>query len=1182
MPTIFLQASASLPYLTSIKISWARMRSQRRTGAVAETSAAVVNADAVAAVNTKLYWQRIFAQFLAAASSALNEPYFYTLRSNGWKSLCMLTGLSPTRYSALLLECELVRIKRSTNGRGTIEVSLDKWKTYLQEHNLGGDIYGRNAPIEVTDASVKRAAIERLIGEDIHDNHGSYIKMIVLRVGEVETGNRVSNTAINNPHDEPPRMNYRMRDAKIELIEETDNLLSCANEMKMQDVHDVEAWVLMETTATISILPRGRIDDSSGVKRKRAVEGGNDEVVEQVGTVIPPTPSTNVTNSVGPPPTVLRTTSQLYSTINTIPASPAVLSTTSQTPMTPAMQKKFPTLTKLSPHILNRQVRVVAGIDLDLQMFRGMLSDAVSFSETQNEPLQYTDWTGNSGVRLIKLPLEKKRNGKIVPNVKSCLAGLVDALNIYDNGSKNDVQECHDEIIDVLLEYVAKYDKQKMIKKLRERRLIPRIMDEYDCAALLDESGIKMWQWSKIVQCLKVFMDVPQLCVSEHRLRALGIDHGEIKHGVYYYEDPKSPGKAKEEIRYWWKDPVYEFMQTLEGLINGYGLDPSNIDYIHIAHGGDHGKLKFRFASKLLLRMKNGDEYNQVFGLADVACRKDNGDILENTCMKQLMKGVNTIEESDILFSYDNDDDKLSLTLTASHQHASSFYIKPTSFMVGDLQFLATVMGKENFSSAWCNWCKMTKEDWQAGRDLADGDLWDVEEVKHQADMNKQHGYTDVRMKGIKTYPLTTIPFSRFIFSGLHAGIGIGNRLIQHLEAFIDIEIEEQSHEEFQLRRTLKSEEIEIKELREKKDAWNESSLGSRLLTSKQNKLKKTSLELKNVGLDAATKGNKEREEQALTKEISELVNTRDDFKNQIQILGNSIRDMKKKLEPFTKNRKIAEESVYTAVDRIFQKYGANRAHYFGRAFEGVDIRKIMASSDDLFGVGGTIREKLLLHARDADVEAKVNKICDDVGLSLKLWDGAFSDIHIQDPSPDHCTNTQDRIHKAMNHMREMGISITPKMHGMEQHVVSQMRNIPGGIRKLMEHWIEQYHQIGYRFDVAYCRVGSLKGQAAIRSRMEKRGRNPRVQMSKKFLEDTLVAKRRKRRSDVIENEKERNRVKQERRDNAYIKIDATSSIDLEKIEEIYEAIDCQDEIDDLDDRAALETKIYGSDINHT
>jgi hypothetical protein len=52
----------------------------------------------------------------------------------------------------------------------------------------------------------------------------------------------------------------------------------------------------------------------------------------------------------------------------------------------------------------------------------------------------------------------------------------------------------------------------------------------------------------------------------------------------------------------------------IEGLINGYSLSPLEIDYIHIVHGGDHGKNKFHFASKVILCRKNGESYSQVFG----------------------------------------------------------------------------------------------------------------------------------------------------------------------------------------------------------------------------------------------------------------------------------------------------------------------------------------------------------------------------------------------------------------------------------------------------------------------------------------------------------------------------------------------------------------------------------------
>ena len=41
---------------------------------------------------------------------------------------------------------------------------------------------------------------------------------------------------------------------------------------------------------------------------------------------------------------------------------------------------------------------------------------------------------------------------------------------------------------------------------------------------------------------------------------------------------------------------------------------------------------------------------------------------------------------------------------------------------------------------------------------------------------------------------------------------------------------------------------------------------------------------------------------------------------------------------------------------------------------------------------------------------------------------------------------TQERIDKAMAHIRSMGFSITPKLNEMESHVVTQMRTIYLGV----------------------------------------------------------------------------------------------------------------------------------------
>jgi hypothetical protein len=131
-----------------------------------------------------------------------------------------------------------------------------------------------------------------------------------------------------------------------------------------------------------------------------------------------------------------------------------------------------------------------------------------------------------------------------------------------------------------------------------------------------------------------------------------------------------------------------------------------------------------------------------------------------------------------------------------------------------------------------------------------------------------------------------------------------------------------------------------------------------------------------------------------------------------------------------------------------------------------------------------------------------------------------------------------------------------------------------------MEHWIEQYHQTGFRFDMAYCCVGPLVGQAAIRSSAEKRARNPQVQINKMLLQKSFVGMIRKRRSAAIESDEKKTQIKcQERRENALAKISAT--IELDKKEAILAKLKVNEDMEDLhDELAELETKLFGENIH--
>lgn len=100
------------------------------------------------------------------------------------------------------------------------------------------------------------------------------------------------------------------------------------------------------------------------------------------------------------------------------------------------------------------------------------------------------------------------------------------------------------------------------------------------------------------------------------------------------------------------------------------------------------------------------------------------------------------------------------------------------------------------------------------------------------------------------------------------------------------------------------------------------------------------------------------------------------------------------------------------------------------------------------------------------------------------MWDAAFSFLHEDDPSEKYCDETQERIDLAMEKHREL-----------EKHVVDQMRWVKGGIKKMIEHWVEleHYHQIGHRYDMKWRNQKNEKEKAETRARREFTASHPEV-----------------------------------------------------------------------------------------
>jgi hypothetical protein len=116
--------------------------------------------------------------------------------------------------------------------------------------------------------------------------------------------------------------------------------------------------------------------------------------------------------------------------------------------------------------------------------------------------------------------------------------------------------------------------------------------------------------------------------------------------------------------------------------------------------------------------------------------------------------------------------------------------------------------------------------------------LWDIGPVNQQVAINNNNNHTNERMMGVRSSPLFSIPFHRILFSVLHAMIGIGGVFIKFLEALIECEIENVSHQEYQLRQLKSNSLIKIETLRAEKKVWTESADGGRLLEKKRRRIK--------------------------------------------------------------------------------------------------------------------------------------------------------------------------------------------------------------------------------------------------------------------------------------------------------------------------------------------------------
>ncbi len=246
-------------------------------------------------------------------------------------------------------------------------------------------------------------------------------------------------------------------------------------------------------------------------------------------------------------------------------------------------------------------------------------------------------------------------------------------------------------------------------------------------------------------------------------------------------------------------------------------------DSADVVFGGDHGARRFRAVIHLILRNSrnnNIDPLSVVITIGNIDCTKDSWKVLESTIATHLNESLHNVVGKYFVIYYNGNEpiftfaDEPPAVLPSTTSFC--FWFKSRTFITGDLAFLATALGKENHSTCWCNWCRLSPKEW-APSGHEKGDLWMIQKINDVRDLvadGKLDPHTPGDIKGCTERPLfDSVPVENYILSLLHIIIGMGNTLVDSFLAWIDQWVEKLEQTEIDARKNTILEMLKLENL---------------------------------------------------------------------------------------------------------------------------------------------------------------------------------------------------------------------------------------------------------------------------------------------------------------------------------------------------------------------------------
>ena len=395
--------------------------------------------------------------------------------------------------------------------------------------------------------------------------------------------------------------------------------------------------------------------------------------------------------------------------------------------------------------------------------------------------------------------------------------------------------------------------------------------------------------------------------------------------------------------------------------------------------------------------------------------------------------------------------------------------------------------------------------------------------MKEQVERITRNNLEGTDMMGVREMPYFNIPIDRVVWPLLHALIGIGNNLLQWLVELGDSEVQCLPGSEIKMIEETKTLKVEVAKATENKKEWEANEKPTfKVLQREATKLEKW-IAQNGTHVDVTTK---KTELSALLNTVKQMQSEIDEYSSIIKTKGEKIKLNESKLDGFKKARKRSDNSVSTGIDKILTRHGVNRAAYHGGDLQGKDVIKMMEESTpimievcELF-LSSMDEEKCQL-SRDQIIE-----YCNEFAQTLRIWDAVFACCQRSNPQSSDIEELGRLTEFGMKKVRELQMSVTPKLHGTEKHLKQQVRDIPL-FRKVFEYWMEKYHQDGVKFDIMHRHSKSMEELARMRITRDAINRLPEV---KQLIEEKRKDHTGTKRKVTTENEAAKRLEKQRRR----------------------------------------------------